>query len=147
MAIALSWKIGGVAVGLIAAGLAWNGLSRYLAARQANEIIQESARAAAMEAEQAKAQAQQRHLELAANLQHRQEELCWLETSNAQVASSSIARVRALPRPSARMGSRSTARGTRRPSRYADAFRSSSISHNVYYVKLRAWVWPGEYWP
>ncbi len=75
MAIALSWKIGGVAVGLIAAGLAWNGLSRYLAARQANEIIQESARAAAMEAEQAKAQAQQRHLELAANLQHRQEEL------------------------------------------------------------------------
>jgi len=75
MATALSWKIGGVAVGLIVAGLAWNGLSRYQATRQANEIIQESARAAAMEAAQAKAQAQQRHLELAANLKHRQEEL------------------------------------------------------------------------
>jgi len=75
MAIALPWKIGGVAVGLIVAGLAWNGLSRYLAARQANEIIQESAHAAAMEAAQAKAQALQHHLELAASLQHRQEEL------------------------------------------------------------------------
>ena len=75
MATSLSWKIGGVAVGLIVAGLAWNGLSRYQATRQANEIIQESARAAALEAAQAKAQAQQRHLELAANLQHRQEEL------------------------------------------------------------------------
>ena len=60
MAIALSWQIGGVAVGLIAAGLAWNGLSRYLAARQAKEIIQESAHAAAMQAEQAQEQARQR---------------------------------------------------------------------------------------
>lgn len=75
MTIALSWKIGGVAVGLIAAGLAWNGLSRYLAARQANEIIQESARSAVMEAKQAEAQARQRHTELAANLQRRQQEL------------------------------------------------------------------------
>lgn len=75
MAIALSWKIGGAAVALIAVGLAWNGLSRYLAAQQANEINQESAHAAAMQAEQARAQAQQRHDELAADLQRQQEEL------------------------------------------------------------------------
>ena len=75
MTAALSWKIGGLALGLVAAGLAWNGLSRYAEARQANEIIQESARAAAIEAEQAKAQAQQRHAELAASLKRHQEEL------------------------------------------------------------------------
>lgn len=75
MAIALPWKVAVVAVGLIVAGLAWNGVSRFLATRQANEIIQESARAAAMEAQQAQAQAQQRHADLAANIQHHQDEL------------------------------------------------------------------------
>lgn len=75
MAIALSWKVAGVAVGLIVAGLAWNGISQYLATRQANEFIQESARAAAIEARQAKAEAQQRHADLAANIQHHQQEL------------------------------------------------------------------------
>ncbi len=74
MTIALSWKVAGAAIGLIAAGFAWNGVSLYLAARHADEIIQESARAAAIEAQQAEAQAKQRHDQLAANLrQHRAE--------------------------------------------------------------------------
>lgn len=75
MPAALPWKVAVVVVGLIVAGLAWNGVSRYLATRQANEIIQESAQAAVMEAQQAKAQAQQRHDDLAANIQHHQDEL------------------------------------------------------------------------
>ncbi len=75
MTISLSWKVAGAAIGLIAAGFAWNGVSRYLAVRHADEIIQESARAAAMEAQQAEAQARQRHDELAANLRQRREAL------------------------------------------------------------------------
>ncbi len=71
----LSWKIAGVAIGLIAAGFAWNGASRYLASRQADQVIEKSARAAAMEAQQAEAQARQRHDELAAHLRQRRAEL------------------------------------------------------------------------
>lgn len=75
MAIPLSWKVGGSAAGLIVALLAWNGVSRYLAARHADEIIQEAARSAEMEAKQAQAQARQRHDQIAANLQQRREDL------------------------------------------------------------------------
>ena len=75
MSISLSWKLVGAAIVPVVAGLAWNGLSRYLAARQADEIIQESARAAAIQAQQAEAQARQRHDELAANLRQRRAEL------------------------------------------------------------------------
>jgi len=71
MTLSLPWKITGVAVGLIVAWLAWNGVSQYFAARHADEIIQESARAAALDAQQAKARARQRHEELAADLQQR----------------------------------------------------------------------------
>ncbi len=75
MSVSLSLKLAAVAVGLIVAGFAWNGMSRYVAARHADEIIQESARAADMEARQAQAQARRRHEELQANLQHRRDEL------------------------------------------------------------------------
>jgi len=75
MAIPLSWKVAGVAVGLIAAALTWNGVSQYRASRHADEIIQQSARAAATEAQQAQAQARQRHDELAASLRQQRAEL------------------------------------------------------------------------
>ena len=75
MTISVPWKVTGAAVGLIVAGLAWNGVSQYFASRHADEIIQQSARAAAMEMQQAQAQALQRHDELAANLRQQRVEL------------------------------------------------------------------------
>ncbi|MEO6798800.1 MAG: hypothetical protein ABI178_02510 [Rhodanobacter sp.] len=75
MSIPLAWKVLGAGIGLVAAGFAWNGVSRYLATRHADEIIEESARTAVMEAQQAEAQARQRHDDLAANLRQRREEL------------------------------------------------------------------------
>ncbi|MGB3271153.1 MAG: hypothetical protein WBA65_14485 [Rhodanobacter sp.] len=75
MTIALRWKIAAALAGLVLAVLAWNGVSRYLAARHADELIQESERAAALQAEQAKARARQRHDELARELRQRREEL------------------------------------------------------------------------
>ena len=75
MAIPMSWKIGAVVAGLIVAVLAWNGLSEYLAARHADELMRDSARAAELDAEQAKAQARQHHAELAADLKQQSEDL------------------------------------------------------------------------
>lgn len=75
MTIALRWKIAAALAALVLAVLAWNGVSRYLAARHADELIQEAERAAALQAEQAKARARQRHDELARELRQRREEL------------------------------------------------------------------------
>lgn len=75
MAMPLSWKIGAGAAGLIVAVLAWNGLSQYLAARHADEVMRDSARAAALDAQQAKARAQQRQAQLAADLKQRRDDL------------------------------------------------------------------------
>lgn len=75
MAMPLSWKIGAVVAGLVVAAFAWNGLSRYLAARQADEITRDSARTAAMEAQQAKARAQQYRAQLAADLKQQREDM------------------------------------------------------------------------
>jgi len=75
MAMPLSWKVGAGVVGLIVAVFAWNGLSQYLAARHADEVTRDTARAAELEAQQAKAQAQQRQSQLAASLKQQREEL------------------------------------------------------------------------
>jgi hypothetical protein len=75
MAMPLSWKIGTVAASLLVAVLVWNGLSQYLAARQADEITRDSARAAELEAQQAKTQAQQYQAQLAADLKQQREDL------------------------------------------------------------------------
>jgi len=75
MAMPLSWKIGTVAASLIVAVLVWNGLSQYLAARQADEITRDSARAAELEAQQAQAHAQQYQAQLAADLKQQREDL------------------------------------------------------------------------
>ena len=75
MSIPLPWKVAAVAVGLIVAGLVWNGVSQHLASRHADEIIQASARAAAISAQRAQVQAQQHHDELAANLRQQRAEL------------------------------------------------------------------------
>ncbi len=75
MAMPLPWKIGAVVAGLIVAGFAWNGLSRYIAARQADEIIRESARSAALEAQQAKAHARQFREKLADELKQQREDM------------------------------------------------------------------------
>jgi hypothetical protein len=75
MAMPLSWKIGAAVASLIVAMFAWNGLSQYLAARQADEITRDSARTAMLEAQQAKAQAQQHQARLAANLKQHREDL------------------------------------------------------------------------
>src|ERR1700722_9812569 len=75
MAMPLSWKIGVAVAGVIVAVFAWNGLSRYLAARQADEITRDSARIAMQEAQQAKAHAQQYQAQLAARLKQQREDL------------------------------------------------------------------------
>lgn len=75
MAMPLSWKIGTAAASLLVAVLVWNGLSQYLAARQADEITRDSARAAALEAQQAQAHAQQYQAQLAADLKQQREDL------------------------------------------------------------------------
>ena len=75
MAMPLSWKIGAGVAGLIVAVLVWNGLSQYLAARHADEITRDSARAAELNAQQAKAHAQQYQAQLAANLKQQREDL------------------------------------------------------------------------
>jgi hypothetical protein len=75
MAMPLSWKIGAAVAGLIVAVFAWNGLSQFIAARQADEITRDSARTALQDAEQAKAQAQQYQAQLAADLKRQREDL------------------------------------------------------------------------
>ncbi|CAM5550083.1 hypothetical protein [Rhodanobacter lindaniclasticus] len=75
MTIALRWKIATAVAALVVATLAWSGLSRFFAARHADELIQESERAAALQAEQAKISARQRHDELARDLRQRREAL------------------------------------------------------------------------
>ncbi|MBB6188694.1 hypothetical protein [Rhodanobacter sp. MP7CTX1] len=75
MAMPLSWKIGAAVAGLVVAVFAWNGLSQYFAARQADEITRDSARTAMREAQQAKAQAQQYQAQLAADLKQQREDL------------------------------------------------------------------------
>jgi hypothetical protein len=71
----LSWKIGAAVAGLIGAMFAWNGLSQFLAARQADEITRDSARTAMQDAQQAKAHAEQYQAQLAANLKQQREDL------------------------------------------------------------------------
>ncbi|MFI4958338.1 MAG: hypothetical protein ACHP7C_04155, partial [Lysobacterales bacterium] len=75
MAMPLSWKIGAGVAGLIVTMLVWNGLSQYLAARHADEIMRDSARAAEQDAQQARARAQQHEAQLAADLKQRREDL------------------------------------------------------------------------
>jgi hypothetical protein len=83
MAIPLSWKVGGGVAAVVVGLLAWNGVSRHLAARHADDIVQEAARSAAMEEKQAQARARQRHDEIAANLQQRRNDLA---TNYRQIA-------------------------------------------------------------
>ena len=75
MAMPLSWKIGAAVAGLALAVLAWNGVSQMIAAHQADEIVRESARAAALQAEQAREHARQYRAQLAADLKQRREDL------------------------------------------------------------------------
>lgn len=75
MAMPLSWKIGAAAAGLVVAVLAWNGVSRYLTERHAQEVMRDSARAAEQDAQQAKARTQQHEAQLAAALKQQQEDL------------------------------------------------------------------------
>ncbi|GAB2546964.1 hypothetical protein GCM10027065_18190 [Rhodanobacter koreensis] len=70
----LSWKIGAAVAGMIMAGFAWNALSRYQAQRQADEIMQNLARTAAQNAQQAEEQARQFHAQVAASLNQQQED-------------------------------------------------------------------------
>jgi hypothetical protein len=75
MAVPLSWKVGGAVAAVVAAALAWHGVSLYLAARHADELTMDVARNAELEAQQARAQAQQRSAQLAATLQRQREDL------------------------------------------------------------------------
>ncbi|OOG47147.1 hypothetical protein B0E50_12785 [Rhodanobacter sp. C01] len=60
--------------GLVVVGFAWNALSRYQAQRQADEIMQDLARTAAQNAQQAQEQARQFHAQVAASLSQQQED-------------------------------------------------------------------------
>jgi hypothetical protein len=75
MAIPLLWKVGTAVAGLLAATLLWHGTSRYLAARHADELIRDYARNAELDAQLAKARAEQRSAQLAATLQRQREDL------------------------------------------------------------------------
>lgn len=75
MVMPLSWKVGAAAAGLIGVALAWNGVSRYVAAHHADELERDYARTAELDAQLAKARAEQRSAELAATLKQRRAEL------------------------------------------------------------------------
>jgi uncharacterized membrane protein YccC len=75
MVVPLSWKVGGAVAGLLIAAFAWHGCSLYLAARHADELTRDAARDAELEAQQARAQAEQRSARLAETLQRRREDL------------------------------------------------------------------------
>lgn len=75
MAMPLSWKLGSALAAVIVAALAWRGLSLYLAARHADELTRDVARNAEVEAQLARARAQQRSAELAATLRRQREDL------------------------------------------------------------------------
>lgn len=75
MAMPLSWKLGGAVTAVVVAALAWHGLSLYLAARHADELTLDVARSAELEAQLAKAHAQQRSAELSATLKRQREDL------------------------------------------------------------------------
>ncbi len=75
MAMSLSWKIGAGVAGLVAAAVAWNGMSQYLAGRHADEVMRASTLAAAEDAQRAKAAAAQHQAELAADLEQQRQEL------------------------------------------------------------------------
>jgi len=75
MAVPLLWKVGGAVATLIVASLVWRGFSVHLAERHADELTLDVARNAELEAQRAKAQAQQRSAQLASTLQHQREEL------------------------------------------------------------------------
>ena len=61
-------------MGLLAAMLAWRGLSQYRAARQADAMVAAATHTAALQAQQAAAEARQRSAELAATLRRQREE-------------------------------------------------------------------------
>jgi septal ring factor EnvC (AmiA/AmiB activator) len=75
MAVPLSWKVGGAVAALLVAALAWHGFSLYMAGRHADELTRDVQRNAELQAQQARAQAQQRSAELAATLQHQRDDL------------------------------------------------------------------------
>jgi hypothetical protein len=54
MSVSLSLRVAAFAGGLLVAGLAWNGLSRYFAARHADEIIPVSEHSQQLQASQPK---------------------------------------------------------------------------------------------
>lgn len=75
MTMPLSWKVGAVVAGLIAAVVVWNGLSRYLAARHADELARDYARTTELDAQLARKRGEQRSAELAATLQQRRDDM------------------------------------------------------------------------
>jgi len=75
MAVPLSWKLGGAAAVIVAAAFAWHGLSLYMAGRHADELTRDVARNVELQAQQARAQGQQRSAQLAATLQRQREDL------------------------------------------------------------------------
>lgn len=73
--MSLAWKVGTATLCLLAAAISWNGLSRYVAARHADELAHDYARNAELDARLAKARAQQRSTQLAATLQRHRDDL------------------------------------------------------------------------
>lgn len=69
MALPVSWKIAAGVAGLILAVFAWNGVSRYLAGRHADEVTRESARLAELNAQKASERSRQYKLQLAADME------------------------------------------------------------------------------
>jgi hypothetical protein len=69
-----SWKIGAAVAGVIVVAFAWHAMAQYLAQRQADEIMQNLARTAEQNAQQAQEHARQYHAEVAASLSRQQED-------------------------------------------------------------------------
>lgn len=69
MTMPKSWKIATGVAGLILALFAWNGSSRYLAGRHADEVTRESVRIAELSAQKATERARQFKLRLAADME------------------------------------------------------------------------------
>ena len=75
MAMPLTWKIAAGAAGLIAAAFAWHGLWLYRSARHADEATAAVERNAALEAQRARKDAQQRSAEMAATLRRQRDDM------------------------------------------------------------------------
>lgn len=71
--MSLSWKIAGAAGGLVLVFFAWNGISRYVDDRRADEVTRDSASTAQINAQKASDRAREYQARLASDMEHQRQ--------------------------------------------------------------------------